>query len=156
MPRKPSTRKRRTYSRDLKLAVVHQLFVLGYKTTKVAIELSVPLRLVQRIQQNWKEIRDVCKERKGIGRAPLMTPDSCKLMFGLIERSPDIYLDEIQDEMYYAYGLTISISTIWRTLRRLGISNKRVCISCFSLVLYSEMFFLSFPRQLLSVVKRLG
>ncbi|KAJ3825843.1 hypothetical protein F5880DRAFT_1477486 [Lentinula raphanica] len=131
MPRKSSTCKRRTYSRDLKLAVVHQLFILGYKTTKVAIELAIPLRVVQRIQKNWNEIHDVCKERKGIGRAPLMTPASCKLMVGLIECSPDIYLDEIQDEMYYAYGLTLSLSTIWRTLRRLGISNKRVHISNF-------------------------
>ncbi|KAJ3928486.1 MAG: hypothetical protein NXY57DRAFT_872295, partial [Lentinula lateritia] len=81
---------------------------------------------VQQICQNWREIKDVCRERMKIGRSPLMSPDSCKLMLGLIEHSPDIYLDEIQDELYYAHGLQLSTSTIWRTLRRLGIWNKQL------------------------------
>ncbi|KAJ4467147.1 hypothetical protein C8J55DRAFT_381686, partial [Lentinula edodes] len=99
--------------------------------TKIAIELDMPLRVVQRIRQNWNEIKDVCKERKQIGQSPVMRPDACKLMFGLIEHSPDIYLDEIQDELYYAYDLMLSISTIWRTLRRLGIRNKRLSKAAF-------------------------
>ncbi|KAJ3861333.1 hypothetical protein EV359DRAFT_47419, partial [Lentinula novae-zelandiae] len=126
MARRGRPRVRRHYSRDLKLTVIHQSFILGYKPTKIAIELDMPLRVVQRIQQNWNEIKDVCNERKQIGQSPLMRPDACKLMFGLIEHSPDIYLDEIQDELYYSYDLMLSISTIWRTLRRLGICNKRL------------------------------
>ncbi|KAJ3719229.1 hypothetical protein C8R42DRAFT_584860, partial [Lentinula raphanica] len=59
---------------------------------------------------------------------------SLQLLFGLIEHLPDIYLDKIQlescqdieDELYCTYGLTISLSTIWCTLRRLGISNKQL------------------------------
>ncbi|KAJ4467574.1 hypothetical protein C8R41DRAFT_779538, partial [Lentinula lateritia] len=96
------------------------------KSTKIAIQLDVPLRVVQRICQNWREIKDVCRKRMKIGQSPLMSPDSCKLMLGLIEHSPDIYLDEIQDELYYAHGLQLSTSTIWCTLRRLGIRNKQV------------------------------
>ena len=48
-------------------------------------------------------------------------------MLGLIERDPDIYLDEIQDELYFAYGLKVSLSTIWRTLKRAGFRMKEVC-----------------------------
>ncbi|KAJ4463441.1 hypothetical protein C8J55DRAFT_443977, partial [Lentinula edodes] len=49
-----------------------------------------------------------------------------QLMLGLIEHSPDIYLDKIQDELYYAHGLQLSTSTIWCTLRRLKIRNKQL------------------------------
>ncbi|KAJ3911064.1 hypothetical protein F5877DRAFT_55705 [Lentinula edodes] len=70
MARRGHSRIRRHYSRDLKLVVVHQSFVLGYKSTKIAIQLDVPLRVVQRICQNWREIKDVCRERMKIGRSP--------------------------------------------------------------------------------------
>lgn len=82
MPRKCQNPSRRQYSRDLKLAVIHQTHTLGYKSTKIAIELDIPLRVVQRIRQNWKEIRDVCKEGKRVGRSPLMKPDACKVCTG--------------------------------------------------------------------------
>lgn len=79
MPRKCKERSRRHYSRDLKLAVIHQTYILGYKSTRIAVELDIPLRVVQRIRQNWKELRDVCKERSRIGRSPLISPGSCKV-----------------------------------------------------------------------------
>jgi transposase len=47
-------------------------------------------------------------------------------MLGLIEHSPDIYLDEIQDQLLAQHDLDISLAAIWRTLKRLGISSKKV------------------------------
>lgn len=47
-------------------------------------------------------------------------------MLALIEHSPDMFLDEIQDELHEQHGLDISLSTIWRTLKRLGIESKKV------------------------------
>jgi hypothetical protein len=81
MPRKRRPGIRKRYSRDLKLAVVHQTHILGYKSTKIAIELNIPLRVVQRIRQNWNEIKDVCKEQRKIGGSPLMDAGSCKVCF---------------------------------------------------------------------------
>jgi hypothetical protein len=36
-------------------------------------------------------------------------------MLALIERDPDLYLDEIQDELYSQHGVDVSLATIWRT-----------------------------------------
>lgn len=47
-------------------------------------------------------------------------------MLAVVERNPDIYLDEIQEELYDQYGVSASISSIWRTVIILGLSNKRV------------------------------
>jgi hypothetical protein len=40
-------------------------------------------------------------------------------MLALIERSPDIYIDEIQDQLYEQHDLDISLSTVGETLKRL-------------------------------------
>ena len=57
-----------------------------------------------------------------------LSPDGLpQLMLALIERSPDIYLDEIQEELYEKNNIDVSLATIWRTLRRLGMSSK--CVS---------------------------
>lgn len=45
----------------------------------------------------------------------------------LLDHSPDLYLDEIQDELYHQHDLEISLSAICRTLKRLGYSSKKVC-----------------------------
>lgn len=47
-------------------------------------------------------------------------------MLALIDRSPDIYLDEIQTQLYEQHGIDVSLSTVWRTLKRLGITSKKV------------------------------
>jgi transposase len=47
-------------------------------------------------------------------------------MLALIDHTPDIYLDEIQHELQEQHGVVVSLSTIWRTLKRLGITSKKV------------------------------
>ncbi|KIK90927.1 hypothetical protein PAXRUDRAFT_70621, partial [Paxillus rubicundulus Ve08.2h10] len=49
-----------------------------------------------------------------------------QFMLGLLEHSPDLYLDEIQEQLYSLYWVDISIATIWQTMKHLGISSKKV------------------------------
>jgi hypothetical protein len=74
MPRKSRSKPlRQHYTRDLKRRVIYQAEVLGYSSTKIAIELSMPLTVVQRVRRTWSEIGEVCRDRKYKGRAPLMS-----------------------------------------------------------------------------------
>lgn len=52
-----------------------------------------------------------------------------QFMLALIEHSPDIYLDEIQEQLRDLHEVDVSVMTIWRTLKRLGIGPKKVCSS---------------------------
>jgi transposase len=52
-------------------------------------------------------------------------------MLALIEHSPDIYLDEIQEQLLDQHNIKISLDSISRTLKRLGLSSKKVS-SCHS------------------------
>ncbi|KAF8145935.1 hypothetical protein K438DRAFT_1781470 [Mycena galopus ATCC 62051] len=81
MPRiKPHVPVRTHYSKDLKQRVIYQRFTLGYKPTKIAIHLNIPLRVVQRVITTWKEIGEVARDRTYIGRAPMLSPEHIKVI----------------------------------------------------------------------------
>ncbi|KAH9036652.1 hypothetical protein EDB85DRAFT_2143001 [Lactarius pseudohatsudake] len=92
---------------------------------KISIDLDVPLRVVQWVKQTWNHIGRVCRSREFMGRHPLLSPEQTQFMLALIEHSPDIYLDEIQELLQELHGIKISVSSIWRTLKRLGMSAKK-------------------------------
>lgn len=127
MPRKKNPSPiRKQYSRDLKKHIVYQAFTLEKTTTEISIDLDIPLRVVQRVLKCWREIGEVCKDRTRMGHAPLMKPDGVKFMLALLDRNPDIYLDEIQEQLGDQHGMEISLAMIWRTLKRLGITSKKL------------------------------
>jgi hypothetical protein len=65
-------------------------------------------------------------------------------MLALIDHDPDIFLDEIQDQLEDQHGVIVSIATIWRTLKRLGITSKNVCCVC----IHGEATLIPFDIQL--------
>lgn len=54
-------------------------------------------------------------------------------MIAILDRDPELYLDEIQDELYEQHNVDVSLSTIYRTLKRLGYSSKKVCTEILAL-----------------------
>ncbi|KAJ7212603.1 hypothetical protein GGX14DRAFT_332640, partial [Mycena pura] len=90
------------------------------------IDLQMPLRVVQRVLTTWRATGMVCCVRAGIGRARLMHPTHCNFVVALIERQPDIYLDEIQLQLIIMHDLHVSLPTLSRTLHRLGYTSKKL------------------------------
>ena len=39
---------------------------------------------------------------------------------------PNVYLNELQSDLYYSTGITVSLSTICRTFQRLGFTRKKL------------------------------
>jgi transposase len=75
-----------------------------------------------------------------------------QFMLALISHSPDIYLDEIQDQLYEQHDINTSLSTIWETLKRLGITSKKVCDATLTSFGW-DLQCCSYPRRLLSGAK---
>ncbi|KAF8579877.1 hypothetical protein K439DRAFT_1358549, partial [Ramaria rubella] len=94
--------------------------------TAIAIDLDMPVHVVQCVLQTWDEIGVVVKDPKKLGRVQLMTTDQIQVMFTLLEQQPAIFLDEIQDELRWWYDICVSLATICRTLKRLGMTSKQL------------------------------
>ena len=45
---------------------------------------------------------------------------------GSIRHTPDAYLDELRDALRKRAGKDVSVTTVWRTLRRSGFTMKQV------------------------------
>ena len=48
-------------------------------------------------------------------------------MFATISNMPDLYLDELHLELEQRCGVSVMMTTIWRTLVQGGFSMKKVC-----------------------------
>ncbi|KDR76047.1 hypothetical protein GALMADRAFT_46582, partial [Galerina marginata CBS 339.88] len=96
-------------------------------STAISINLDIPVQVVQSVKKTWNEIGEVCKDHHAARRAPLMKPEHCEVIPSHFAGTfPDIYLDEIQDQLHEQHNLKVSISTISHTLKRLGIMSKKV------------------------------
>lgn len=74
-------------------------------------------------------------------------------MLGLLEHSPDLYLDEIQEEMWAKHAINVSLSAVCRTLKRLGMTSKKVT-TLSKCILHGTNTFNSSQRLLLSTAKK--
>jgi hypothetical protein len=149
--------------------VLHQSYILGNSSTISAINLDMNVRVVQRVKQTFKATGEVCEDRKGIGRLPLLTIGAIEVneiftmssdtniqfqhMLGLLEHSPDLYLDEIQEEMWVKHAIDVSLSTVCHTLKRLGITSKKV-IALSDAIIHDTNTFNSSQGLLPSAVKK--
>ncbi|KAF8583885.1 hypothetical protein K439DRAFT_1617098 [Ramaria rubella] len=139
------------YCREIKELVVYQQNMLGLKTAEIALNLNMSLHIVQRVLQLYKELRDVMKDPhmyQRHGPSLVLNPTACDMsctfiiygkdlpsyaqyMLKLLEEKPDLYLDEITLELNDVTSLDISISTVHRSLKLLGITSKRVSLMSF-------------------------
>ncbi|KAF8591646.1 hypothetical protein K439DRAFT_1295287, partial [Ramaria rubella] len=91
--------------------------------TEIALNLNMSLHVVQRVLQLYKELGDVMKDPHMYQR---YLPSYAQYMLKLLEEKPDLYLDEITLVLNDVTSLDISISTVHRSLKLLGITSKRL------------------------------
>lgn len=118
------------------------------KSRQIAFDLDMSHRVVQKTIKLWQEIGDVAVDHKSTSRmgsramsgaeVEVSGCDLCiaccglsrsQFLIALLERDPDLYLDEISEELESQHGIDVPLSTIWRTLTELGMSRKKVHFS---------------------------
>ncbi|KZT21221.1 hypothetical protein NEOLEDRAFT_1073924, partial [Neolentinus lepideus HHB14362 ss-1] len=105
--------------------VVYQWYTLGCKTMQIAIDLDMLLRVVQQTLHCWNEIGDVLVDPKRVGRTPILNDTHTQFLIAVLEQSPDLYLDEIADELDAVHGVEVSLAALWQTMKRLGFRAKQ-------------------------------
>jgi len=126
---KQPTATRKYYSKDLKERVVYQRLTLGLSTMEIAKNLDMSPRVVQQVLQLYQEIGNVIKDSKTYakqGRCQLLDTDSVEFLLALLERKPDIYLDELAERLMEQKNVEVSLATIQRSLKMLGITTKKL------------------------------
>jgi len=55
-----------------------------------------------------------------------LTYDSLQFLLGVVQKTPDLYLDELKEMLMMSSGTEVSLTTVWRTLHRAGYTMKKV------------------------------
>ncbi|KAJ7355349.1 hypothetical protein DFH08DRAFT_690544, partial [Mycena albidolilacea] len=92
-------------------------------SAEIALLLDMPLRVVQRVRQVWNEIGEVPRQRRlwmyVLFPNPVTALQIIYMMLGMLEHSPDLYLDEIQEKLSAVHGVEVC-------LKRLGMTSKKL------------------------------
>jgi transposase len=92
----------------------------GHKTKAVAEKFSVSPAWVRRLKQRRRETGEAAPRRARPGPEPELAAEADRLR-AAARAEPDRYAREYRDRL----GLTCSVLTVWRGLRRLGLTVKK-------------------------------
>jgi len=128
-------------STDLLWRIVFQFYDLGHTTEQIAENLDIQVRTIQRCLARYQQTGDVAYSPITVGCPRILMEYNEQIILfmaicgqltlfqfiiGSIEHSPDAYLTDLQQELEERCGTAVSITTVWRTLRRLGFTYKKV------------------------------
>ena len=114
------------YSSDLRWRIVW-LYYYKEKTIKEISELLfISSRSVQRYTALFDETGDISPATYQHGPQRLLTVYEETALVQALLSKPDMYLEELRQEIIQSTGTDVSTSTICRTLKRLGFSRKRL------------------------------
>ncbi|KAB5587631.1 hypothetical protein CTheo_8930 [Ceratobasidium theobromae] len=92
--------------------------------------LQVSERTIREIIRQWSStgsIRTITATGPGVlGRPRALDFEAISYLRERIDNSPNLYLDEIKADLFETLGITIHASTISRTLKRFGITTKKI------------------------------
>jgi winged helix-turn-helix protein len=74
-------------------------------------------------------------------------------MFAAITRTPDVYLEELKQQLQDTCGVSVSIPTIWKMLIEAGYTMKKVCFWTLSLHTFPDASFRLLVLRLSDVLK---
>jgi transposase len=109
----------RAFSADLRLRI-HEACLEGESTTEVAQRFAVSPAFVRRLLQRFRETASLAPKSGKRGPTPKLAAREDELR-AAIETTPDATAAEHNRRL----NLGVSDSTVWRTIRRLGLTFKK-------------------------------
>jgi transposase len=97
------------------------LYKQGAKTKQIAQMLSLCRAGVRRVKQHFREHGTLEPLPRKAGRRSGLTPQIQATLRHLVERQPDATLAELQSRL----GVTVSLATVDRWLKKLELSYKK-------------------------------
>ena len=117
----------RTVSYDLKLRIPVLRHVHGYSINKICEVLGIRKSLVYKTLHLYATLSDVaCPNSRTAGRRRSLNYEDINYIRSHCHLHSSTFLDELQSDLLSRRGVKVSMSTLFRTLRRLGITRKKL------------------------------
>ncbi|KIJ43433.1 hypothetical protein M422DRAFT_253316 [Sphaerobolus stellatus SS14] len=121
-------RKRKCYEYAIRKHVIHLRYKQEKTIDEIALDLDMSRRTVERILHLWRMTGEVVSQGQTYNdsRAKILTDKEMKVLVEYATRWPDMYLDELQQQLCKQHGVIIGLSTLWRMLKSLGLTCKKL------------------------------
>ena len=113
------------YSQDLRERVVRGVEGGERSQREVAEDYEVSLSFVERVWRRYRETGQIGIKEWRHGRAQRLAGAGEERVRTLLSARPDLRLDELCEQVKGKDGRVVSISTMSRVLKRLGITHKK-------------------------------
>ncbi|KZV97950.1 hypothetical protein EXIGLDRAFT_563188, partial [Exidia glandulosa HHB12029] len=111
---------------EVRRIIIYQQEFLHNSAAEISMNLNIPLRTVQRILERWNKMGEVINEPHREGPPKALTDEQVEFVINMLEHSPDLYLEEMKDELWYRHRAAVTLSALDNTLKELGITYKKV------------------------------
>ncbi|KAH7098748.1 hypothetical protein BKA62DRAFT_587178, partial [Auriculariales sp. MPI-PUGE-AT-0066] len=91
---------------------------------EIAVDLDLPLRSVQFIRHRWKILKEVIREPRREGPPRVLSDYHCEFIRGIVAHTPDMFLEEIKCELWDRHRISVSLSTLYRSMKELDLPLK--------------------------------
>lgn len=117
----------RTTSKDIKDRIPVLFHELGYGVKKICYILGIKKTLVYKTLSYVRNYGTTVNPFARLaGRHRKLTRDDMQAIMHMISSQNTLYIDEIQVKLWTERGVSVSLPTLFRTLRRMNLSSKSV------------------------------
>jgi len=116
-------------STDIQWAIVRLSKFLDHE--RIGMCLNVSTRTVQRVLSHFHATGTIPNEKAGDEvvkrvRNKHLRDIDVEFLLGTVQKTPDLYLDELREILAQNCGVHVSLSSVWRTLRSAGFTMKKI------------------------------
>lgn len=112
-------------SEDLCRRIVAWRLEDGFEVEDIAVLAACSVRTVYNVLALYRDFNAVHNPHaRQRGRPRALTTNDTSYLHSLLRADPTLYLDELQERLYQARDVDVSIATLSRALRRLALSHK--------------------------------
>lgn len=112
------------YSVDFRWRVIWLNIVYNLSAPTIARQLCISTSTVRRFLRLFQQSGDVQPRQRSYGPLPLFGDYEKLILLRLILDNTGIYLHELQNKLQELLGVAVSVSTICRTLKKIGCSRR--------------------------------
>ena len=115
----------KAYSLDFRQKVIQVYEEEKLSIAKLAQRFKVAKSFVQKLIKQWRETGDLNPKKPPGGKRLKLSPAQIILVGDWVEEKNDITLKEIKKRLEEQEGISVSISTVFRTLQNLNLTRKK-------------------------------
>ena len=116
----------KTYSVDLRQKIVDAYDRGQGSQRQLAKTFGVSRAFVEKLFRQRRQTGSLAPKQRGGYRKPLLDPTASELVSQLVQKQPDLTLQELCDAVAEQQGIRVSVPTMCTGLQRWGLRRKKV------------------------------